>query len=72
MVDVQGYFLLIVNKCAPLKPVRIKQRTEMWINSEIFALIRERNIAYKKMKKDIGNLEFAKNINSYEIWYKGR
>ena len=52
---------------APLKQVRIKQRTERWMNNEIIVIIRERNIAYKNMKKNIGNLDFAKNINDYGI-----
>ena len=30
------------------------------MNNEIISLIRERNVAYKNMKRDIGNLDLAR------------
>ena len=52
---------------APLIQVRIKQRTEKWMNIEIiaFGLIKERNIAYKNMKRDIVNLDLARKYKLF-------
>ena len=37
-------FLSVVNTIAPVKEVRLKQRTEPWISSEIFDLIKQRDL----------------------------
>ena len=49
---------------APLKQVRIKQRTEKWMNNEIIAIIKERNVAYKNMKRDISNVDLARKYKA--------
>jgi hypothetical protein len=51
-------FTTILDKAAPIKEVRLKQRTEPWMNSEILHDIRERdNLLYKfnkdRSKKDL-------------------
>ena len=43
----KGIFTKVIDKVAPTKVVRIKQRTEPWMNIEILSLIRERNNAFK-------------------------
>lgn len=40
------WFLEVVDKLAPFKVVRIKQRTEPWINNDILEAIRRRNKKY--------------------------
>ena len=45
---------------APRKQVRIKQRTEKWMNKDILCLIRERNIAYKNWKKHMNDETLSK------------
>ena len=56
----QDIFISKLNALAPLKEVRIKQRTEVWMNKDILSLIRERNSAYKKMKKNMKDEKLSK------------
>ena len=49
----QSVFISTLDMLAPLKKVRIKQRSEAWMNKNILSLIRERNAAYKKMKRNM-------------------
>ena len=44
-------FMPIVDKLAPLKKVRLKQRSEPWFSSEILELIKERDEIYKLCAK---------------------
>lgn len=44
-------FLESVNKLAPEKMVRIKQRTEPWINDDILNSIKERNASFRNFRK---------------------
>ena len=52
-------FLNILNTLAPLKEVRVKQRTAPWINGEILELIRHRDKHLTKFKR-------TKNHSDYE------
>jgi len=40
-----------INSLAPIKQARIKQRTEPWIDSDILALIIQRETAFKQYKQ---------------------
>ena len=44
-------FFVVVNDMAPIKEIRIKQRTELWINNEIINSIKERDQAFREFKK---------------------
>ena len=43
-------FLEVVDKVAPYKEIRIKQRTEPWVNDDILEAIRARNRKYNKFR----------------------
>ena len=45
------HFLSVLDVLAPLKEVRIKQRTKPWINSEILDLIRNRDNSLTKFRR---------------------
>ena len=53
-------FNIILNDVAPRKRIRVKQRTEKWMSAEILHLIRERNVIFKRMKKNIHNEQFVR------------
>ena len=44
-------FLSIVNNMSPIKEVRMKQRTELWIPNGIKKSIKERDKAFRDFKK---------------------
>jgi hypothetical protein len=44
-------FLAVIDKVAPVKEVRLKQRTEPWFDSELLELIQERDKTLYKYKK---------------------
>lgn len=48
----KGMFLEVVDKVAPFKVVRVKQRTESWINDDILKAIRMRNKKYDTFKRN--------------------
>ena len=65
-------FLSIVDNIAPLKQIRIKQRTEPWINSDILKIIQDRDNAfnhYKMYKNDVNfnNFKSLRNKAQYAI-----
>ena len=60
----QNVFISTLNMLAPRKQVRIKQRTEIWMNKEILSLIRERDAAYKKMKKNMKDETLSKSYRA--------
>ena len=60
----QNVFISTLNLLAPWKQVRIKQRTEIWMNKEILSLIRERNAAYKKMKKNMNDETLSRSYRA--------
>ena len=45
-------FTDILNTVAPVKEIRLKTRTEPWINSEILELIHERDVLLQSFKKN--------------------
>ena len=51
-------FLASLDKVAPIKTVRIKQRSEKWINEEILMTIRARNSSLKSYKKNKDPADF--------------
>ena len=58
-------FLLVLNSVAPVKEVRLKQRTEPWIDSEILDLIKQRDSCLYQFKK-------SKNRNYYTLFCQFR
>ena len=56
----KSLFLAAVNNIAPVKEVRIKQRTEPWITSEILESINERDRAFHLFKRDKSDDNFMK------------
>ena len=52
-------FLIVVDKIAPIKEVRIKNRTEPWIKSEILHSINERDKAYQTFKRNKSDQNFT-------------
>ena len=44
-------FLSIVNNMSPIKEVRMKQRTELWVTNDILKSIKERDKAFRDFKK---------------------
>ena len=44
-------FLGILNKCAPLKEVRIKQQSEPWVNADLLEMIEQRDHNLKLFRK---------------------
>ena len=42
----KDYFLGVVDELAPVKEIRIKQRTEPWMNADILELITLRDKAF--------------------------
>lgn len=53
-------FLHVLNKFAPLKEIRIKQRTEPWMTDDILKDIRERNDSFKVFKRSNNNDDYEK------------
>ena len=45
-------FLSVLNTVAPIKEVRLKQRSEPWVDSNILDLIKKRDFYLYKFKKD--------------------
>lgn len=59
-------FLEVADKVAPFKDIRIKEKTEPWVNKVILKAIQTRNRRYDKfrIKKDEQSLaEFKKTKN---------
>ena len=58
-------FLEMVDKVAPYKEIRIKQRTEPWINDDILKAIQARNRKYDtfRAQKDEQNWAYKKVRN---------
>ena len=49
----KSIFVTVIDNIAPIKEVRIKNRTEPWIDSEILHSINERDKAYQTFKRDV-------------------
>ena len=57
-------FTGILDEIAPFKQVRIKGRTEPWMNSDILDLIRQRDKALEYANRNKENRELRKNFNN--------
>ena len=55
----KSIFMSGVNNISPIKEVRIKQRTEPWINAEILQSIYDRDRAFKVFKGDKSEQNFS-------------
>ena len=55
----KSIFINVVNNISPIKEVRIKQRTEPWINAEISQSINDRDRAFKVFKGDKSEQDFS-------------
>ena len=55
----KGHFLGVVDKLAPVKEIRIKQRTEPWMNADILELITHRDKAFLRFKRSKNESDFA-------------
>ena len=47
----ESKFLGILNKCAPLKEVRIKQQSKPWVNADLLETIEQRDHNLKLFRK---------------------
>ena len=56
-------FIEVLDVVAPIKHIRIKSRTEPWINSKILELIRKRDRLLSESNKDKANKELRKEFN---------
>ena len=56
-------FIEVLDVVAPIKHIRIKSRTEPWINSKILELIRKRDKLLSESNKDKSNKELRKEFN---------
>ena len=54
-------FMSVIDNIAPVKQMRIKQRTEPWINSDILEAINQRDKAFTHYKKD-------KSVENFECF----
>ena len=52
-------FTSLVDDIAPIKEVRIKQRTEPWVNDEILQSIKDRDKAFETFKNDRSDEKFT-------------
>ena len=57
-------FIQILDEIAPIRHIRIKTRTEPWMNSEILELIRERDKFLKLANKNKNNKDLRLKFNS--------
>ena len=62
-INFKKYFFEILDEVAPIKNIRIKNRTEPWINSTILDLIRERDKLLYKSNKNKGDKELRGKFN---------
>ena len=47
----------VLDRVAPLRDIKVKQKTEPWFNGDIQAGIRRRDVLFKRFRKDRGNVE---------------
>ena len=47
----------VLDKVAPLRDIKVKQKTEPWFNGDILAGIRRRDVLFKRFRRDRGNVE---------------
>jgi len=64
-------FLSILDQNAPMKRVRIKQRTDDWIDSDVLQCIKDRDAAfytYKRYKTEDNLLAFRESRNKAQSY----
>ena len=59
----KNLFVSVINNVAPVKQVRIKQRTEPWIDSDILHAINLRDNAFTRYRKD----KSVDNFNTFKV-----
>ena len=62
----KNILIKIIDKVALLKKIKIKQRTEPWITTQVFDMIKERDRHLAEYKRDKNNKE------KYDHFYKSR
>jgi len=53
-------FLSVLDSIAPVKQIKVKQRSEPWINSEVLQCIQERKNAFFTYKHDRSDCNYEK------------
>lgn len=51
-------FCKVLDMVAPIKKVRVKQKSEPWITDDIHQLLRSRNVSFKMFKKKMDSISF--------------
>ena len=59
----------VLDNIAPVKQIRLKQRTEPWLTAEILELIKIRDMFLYKFRKE-KNSDFYKQFCFYKIKFK--
>ena len=47
----------VIDKVAPFKEMKVKQKSEPWVNTDILAGIRRRNALFRSFRKDTNKKE---------------
>ena len=63
-------FLKVLDNIAPVKQIRLKQRTEPWLTAEILELIKIRDKFLYKFRKEKKTVIFISNFVFIEIKFK--
>ena len=66
---ITSIFLSIVKNKAPIKEVRIKRRTELWVANDILKSIKERDKAFHDFKKHKTDETFS-ILKTFQTKYK--
>ena len=59
----RGKFMDVIDKIAPVKEVRVKQRTEPWMSSEILHMISERDAALRRFRRSGDESQYKQYIH---------
>ncbi len=66
----KNIFIKVIDKVAPVKEMRIKQRTEPWITTQVLDMIKEKDGLISEYKKDKNNKDkydkFCKSRNKLQ------
>ena len=64
--NLKTIFLSVLDSIAPVKQIKVKQRSEPWIHSEVLQCIQERNNVFFTYKHDRSDC-YYENLNLSEI-----